>query len=66
MNSGLESKILESVRQAEDVVRDYESLIMENRRLKNTVERLESEKREFRRKVENISERVKAHMKTRA
>ncbi len=66
MSSGLESKILECVKHVDDFAGDYEALVMENRELKRKVDRLETERRELRRRVSDVSERVEAHLKVRA
>lgn len=66
MSSGLESTILRCAELAEEFAKDYEDLVMENRELRNTVERLERERREFGRRLENVSVQVREHLRTRA
>ena len=66
MDSGLESAVLKCVQLAEEFAKDYEDVVMENRELKNTVERLEQERREFGRRLENVSGQVKEHLRNRA
>ncbi len=62
----LENKILECVKQGNEFLDDYESLVLQVRELKKTVERLEDERRRLRRKVESVAERVENHLRARA
>ncbi|QMU56003.1 MAG: hypothetical protein GKS04_02250 [Candidatus Mycalebacterium zealandia] len=66
MISDLEKKIQKCVNLADEFLDDYESLIFRVRELENTVERLEKERRELRRRVEGVVERVEAHMSVRS
>ncbi|WP_462137475.1 hypothetical protein [Candidatus Mycalebacterium sp.] len=65
MISDLEKKIQKCVSLADEFVEDYESLIFRVRELENTVERLEKERRELRRRIDGVVERVEAHMSVR-
>ena len=65
MISGLERKINKCVEHVDEFVEDYEKLIFKVRELENTVERLEKERRELRRRIEGVVERVEAHMSVR-
>lgn len=62
----LESKILECVKHADEFVDDYAKLVIEVRELKNTVDKLESERREFRQRIDSVAERVETHLKVRS
>lgn len=62
----LESKIFECVKHASEFVDDYTKLVIEVRELKKTVEKLESEKREFRQRIDSVAERVETHLKVRS
>ena len=66
MDSSLENTVLRCAQLAEELAEDYEDLVMENRELRNTVERLERERREFGRRLENVSGKIREHMRTRA
>ena len=66
MSSGLENAILRCKQLFDEFAKDYEDLVMENRELRNAVERLERERREFGRKLENVSAQVRDHLRTRA
>lgn len=66
MDSGLESTVLRCAQLAEELAEDYEDLVMENRELRNTAERSEQERREIKRRLENVLETVREHMRTRA
>lgn len=65
MISDLEKKIQKCVELTDEFAEDYGKLVFRVRELENTVERLEKERRELRRRVEGVVERVEAHMSVR-
>lgn len=62
----LEGKLLECAKLGDEFIADYEKLVFETRELRNTVRKLETERRELRRKIEGIAERVENHLRARA
>ncbi len=66
MNSELENRILQCVKHLDEFEEDYKNLVFEVRDLKKTVERLETERRELKHKIEGVVERVENHIRVRA
>ncbi len=62
----LENKILECVKHGDELIADYEKLVFEVRDLKKTVERLENDRMEMKRKIDSMAERVEIHLRARA
>jgi len=66
MSLDLENKILQCVKHLEEFEEDYKGLVFEVRDLKKNIERLETERRELKRKIEGVVERVENHIRVRA
>ncbi len=67
MNSvkNLENKILECTKHADEFINDYEKIVLEVRELKKTIERLQAERKELRRRIDDVVESVENHVNSR-